>query len=221
MLGVDETEDTRRTTRHTHGALLRVNFCCERVGEGDRENRRGVLPFPSLLSPMYKRYKEGADRGERIQRGKKFFFYCFSVVSTSYTTLKCYRVPSRHFVFGLYIIYKLNRKERKDKEENISNNQPASYNPPHRSCHVSLVFPLYISPVYLSLSHLYSLSYLVYLENWNILVDLRLHSLADALGNPHDVADLLLAELDVCIKDGIPKLGIECRTYRNQKRIYS
>jgi len=56
---------------------------------------------------------------------------------------------------------------------------------------------------------LFIVSMIIVLENGNVLVNFRFHSLADALCNPDNVPYFLFSELDVCIKNGIPKLGAE------------
>lgn len=43
-------------------------------------------------------------------------------------------------------------------------------------------------------------------ENWNVVVDLGSMALSHALGNPHNVATLLLLQLEERVEDAIVKL---------------
>ncbi len=54
------------------------------------------------------------------------------------------------------------------------------------------------------------------LKNWDVLVDFCFHALADTLGNPHDVTDLLFSKLNISVKNGVSKLGIESSFFNYQ-----
>ena len=63
--------------------------------------------------------------------------------------------------------------------------------------------------IYLFIYFLFFIFYLNLEDIDEALVDLALLALADALGDPDDVADLLLLELEVRVEDAVPHLRLE------------